>query len=66
MNIREQLFALVWRRRLRWTLYGHTRTRKVIKVRGWRTALVSNEIDGLGEIDRCTVTFMFKVGRYYL
>lgn len=59
------IFQLVWRKRLHgrnWFPYNETTKKKatVVRVKGWRTAIVDPPCSG-----RITITFLFEVfGKY--
>jgi hypothetical protein len=55
-----KIFTWIWGNRLK-TSYGEKA--RVIKVKGWRTALI-DELPYPGS--RSTVTFLFKIGKWYI
>lgn len=57
--MKRRLFAFVWRRRLNDRFYG--KPFRVVRVKSWRTAIVDGYCG-----NRATVTFMIRIGRWYL
>jgi hypothetical protein len=55
-----KLFKFVWKSRL---VNGAGDPTPVVQVRGWRTALVDDYPSAGG---RCTVTFLFKIWKWYI
>jgi hypothetical protein len=55
----NKLFSFVWRNRL--NMLGEKYPYHVVKVKGWRTALIDNELKY-----RKTITFMIRIfGKYF-